>query len=75
MTEPIDHARKWMRPAFSATVIGGVAVCMMRLPAEHVFDALCALLWAGGALYLIRGVLDAGAMERILRIWKGQSNG
>jgi hypothetical protein len=75
MTEPIDHARQWMRPAFSATVIGGVAVCLLRLPPESVMDALRALLVAGGALYLIRGVVDKAWLERIVRIWKGRDDG
>jgi len=69
--DPIDHARAWQRPVFSGAVIIGIAVTLWKLPPEHALAALVALLWAGGALYLIRGVVDKGWIERVVSIWKG----
>jgi hypothetical protein len=73
MSEPIDHARAWQRPVFSAAVIGGILACLWKLPPEHALDALRAFLWAGAALYMIRGVVDKGWIERVVAIWRGQA--
>ena len=71
MPDPIDHARAWQRPLFSGVIVAGVLACLWKLPPEHALDALRAFLWAGAALYLIRGVVDKGWIERVVSIWKG----
>lgn len=73
MTQPIDKARVWQRPLFTGAVLVGVGVCLWKLTPEHALDALKAFLWAGLFLYAFRGVIDKGALERIVKAWRGAS--
>ena len=68
----IDSARVWQRPAMTALFGAGYAVLVFRLPPDAVLPAL---VWTVGALvliYLVRGVVDKGWLERVLAIWKGR---
>jgi hypothetical protein len=68
----IDSARMWQRPAMTALFGAGYAVLVFRLPPDAVLPAL---VWTVGALvliYLVRGVVDKGWLERVLAIWKGR---
>lgn len=71
MTAPIDKARVWQRPLFSAALITGLVWVLVRMPPGDMIRALPWLLLAGAFLYAWRGAIDKGGIAEVLRAWRG----